>query len=581
MQKFFAPLVVALLLLLGCSEDDSPTRPNDFTPLTSIEIVSQNPAIANGTSNQFTAIGNFSGLFTRDITGQVLWESSMPAVAGISNDPTTAGRATAVSAGTTIISATVEGVPAASFQLVVTDAVINALAISPVEPNTPRGLSVQFSAVGTFSDATSQDLTFDVLWDSSDPLVATIGNAPGDKGLARALATGLTTISATFGSLTQSTPMTVTDPALQSITVEPANASQLSLTRRSYTARGSFSDGTTADISSQVNWSSTNTQVAEIDAATGQVTTLAQGNTTIRATFGGVSASTGLTATGGNLTSIQIQPVNPASLVHPTGTPAGQVGMTRRMTAMGSFSNGRQRDITEMATWAIRPAGVTEIEVSNNSGERGLLRTRAATTVPTTLAATFRTIESTAGVSVLSGSLTGLQVTPLTSNIAVGTSTRFQVTGTFNVGQLLDLTHNAVWSVTGTAASVDSSLYKEGRLRGVQAGTGTVSANFGSQTANATLTVTNRTLQGLNVGPTILSTAVGGSLQLNATADYADGSSQVVTEDVDWSLDNTNVAIFADASRYPGLVYGVNVGSTTLTARFGNFVRTFTLNVLQ
>jgi hypothetical protein len=46
-------------------------------------------------------------------------------------------------------------------------------------------LTTQFSAVGTFSDATTQDLTFDADWASSDPAVATIGNTPGDKGLAR------------------------------------------------------------------------------------------------------------------------------------------------------------------------------------------------------------------------------------------------------------------------------------------------------------------------------------------------------------------------------------------------------------
>jgi hypothetical protein len=77
MPKLLLPLVVVLLGLLGCSVDDQPTRTNDFIPLSSIEIVSQNPAIANLTSNQFTAIGNFSGFFTRDITDQVLWESSV------------------------------------------------------------------------------------------------------------------------------------------------------------------------------------------------------------------------------------------------------------------------------------------------------------------------------------------------------------------------------------------------------------------------------------------------------------------------------------------------------------------------
>ena len=578
MPKLLLPLIVVLLGLLGCSEDDSPTRPNDFTPLTSIEIVSQNPSIANLTSNQFTAIGNFSGLFTRDITAQVLWESSVPGVATISTVAETVGRATAAGPGTTTVTARLGDVDA-SFELLVSDAVINALAIAPLTPSTPTGLTTQFSAVGTFSDATTQDLTFDAVWESSDPAVATIGNSPVDKGLARALTAGPTTISAAFGGQTQSTDMTVTDPALVSLAIEPANASQLSLTSSEYSATGSFSDGTSSDISSQVAWTSTNSLVAEIDATSGRVTTLAQGNASIRAALGDVSATTSLTVTGGNLTGIQILPANPV-LVHPTGTLEGAVGTTRRMTAMGSFSNGTQRDITEMVTWEALPAGFAE--VSNNGVDQGLVSTLAATVNPATLSATFRTVTASTSLSVLSRTLASLEVTPVGSNIAVGTSTRFQVTGTFVDGPTQDLTRDALWSAAGTAASVDNSSFKEGRLRGVQAGTATITASFGGQTADATLTVTSRALQSLNIAPTTPTTGIGGSLQFSATAVYTDGNTQIVTEDVTLSLNNTNVAIFADASKNPGLVYGVNLGTTTMTAQLGSEpVQSLTLNVLQ
>jgi hypothetical protein len=579
MRKSLLSLIVVLLGLSGCGVDDSPTRPNDFIPLSSIEIVSQNPAIANLTSNQFTASGNFSGFFTREITAQVFWESSDPGVATISNALETVGRATAVSPGTTTITATLDGI-SASFELVVTNAVINALDITPLTPSTPRGLTTQFSAIGTFSDATTQDLTFDAVWASSDPVVAVIGNAPVDEGLARALALGTTTISATFDGLTQSTLMTVTDPVLVSIAIEPANASQLSLTRRGYLARGSFSDGTTADISSQVTWISTNPVVAEIEAASGRLTTLAQGNASISAALGTVSATTGLTVTGGNLVSLQIQPLSP-QLIHPTGTPAGSAGTSRRLTAMGSFSNGTQRDLTEMVTWEVLPVAVAT--VSNNGGDSGLVETRAATVDPATLRATFRTITATTGLTVLSGTLNSLQVTPpVDRNIAVGTSTRFRVTGTFNVGQPQDLTRDAVWSSSAPlVANVDSNPFKEGRLRGLQAGTATVTASFGTLTSsNATLTVTSRALQSLNIAPVNRSTGIGGSLQLTATAAYTDGTSQIVTEDVNMSLDNTNVAIFPNASKNPGLIYGVNLGTATLTARLGTEPeQTLTINV--
>ena len=566
MSKLLLPVLVVLLGLLGCGEDDQPTRPNDFTPLTSIEIVSQNPSIANLTSNQFTAIGNFSGLFTREITAQVLWDSSDPGVATISN----VGRATAASPGRTTVTARLGDVTA-SFELAVSDAVITSLAIAPLTPSTPAGLTTQFSAVGTFSDATNQDLTFDADWESSDPAVATIGNAPGDKGLARALAAGTTVISAAFGGVTQSTDMVVTAPTLQSIAIEPANASLLSLTRRGYRAIGSFSDGTSRDISSEVTWSSGSPLVAEIDATSGQLTALAQGTASISAALGAVSATTGLTVTGGNLTSIQISPLNPA-LVHPTSTLAGAVGTTRRMTALGNFSNGTQRDITEMVTWEILPTGFAQ--VGNTGGNGGVVGTLAPTVNPATvtLSANFRTLPpASTSLSVLSGTLSSLLVTPTESNIAVGTSTRFQVTGSFIGAPTQDLTRDAVWSSSAPlVASVDTSSFKEGRLRGLQAGTALITASFGTLTSNnATLTVTSRALQNLNIAPVNPATGIGGSLQFTATAIYLDGNSQIVTEDATLLLDNTNVAIFPDASKNPGLVYGVNLGTATLTSRLG------------
>ena len=68
MKYYLVAILLGLLGLSGCGDSSDPTRANNFTPLTSIEISADNPQIANSTSTQLRAIGNFSGLFTRDIT---------------------------------------------------------------------------------------------------------------------------------------------------------------------------------------------------------------------------------------------------------------------------------------------------------------------------------------------------------------------------------------------------------------------------------------------------------------------------------------------------------------------------------
>jgi len=83
---------------------------------------------------------------------------------------------------------------------------------------------------------------------------------------------------------------------LQSISVTPADTSMPVGSTQQYTATGSFSDGSTADITNQVTWASSDSLVATIDAA-GIASASSEGTTTISATSGAVVGSTTLTVT--------------------------------------------------------------------------------------------------------------------------------------------------------------------------------------------------------------------------------------------------------------------------------------------
>ena len=69
-----------------------------------------------------------------------------------------------------------------------------------------NGATEQFTATGTYSDGSQQNLSSSATWTSSNTAVATISSA----GLATAVATGSTTIQATSGSISGSTTLTVT-----------------------------------------------------------------------------------------------------------------------------------------------------------------------------------------------------------------------------------------------------------------------------------------------------------------------------------------------------------------------------------
>jgi len=200
-------------------------------PLTSIEVTPTNPNIASGTTQQFTATGKYGNNTTQDLTASVTWSSWTTAAATISNAAGSKGLATSVAAGQTSITAA-SGSISRSTVLTVTSAPLVSIQVTPANPSIASGTTQQFIATGKYTDNTMKILTASVTWSSSSTAVATISNAAGSKGLATSVAAGQTTIKAASGSISGSTPLTVTpappamlptQPSLRDLTLTIAN----------------------------------------------------------------------------------------------------------------------------------------------------------------------------------------------------------------------------------------------------------------------------------------------------------------------------------------------------------------------
>ena len=360
MINLFLSGVAILLVLSGCGWDGTPTRNNDFTPLTSIEVVADSASIAAHTSTKLTVKGNFSGLYTRDITDQATWSSSSLAVADF-DDAVSPNRVTGFSPGTAVLTATVRGV-SASVTLTVSSATITTLTITPADPSIANGLTTQFALSGTFSDATIQDLTFDAGWASSAPEVATVSNAAASKGLAQSHAVGEATISATFDGMSATTLLIVTEKELKSIAVTPANPTITGLAKtETFTATGTYSDGSTADITTTVAWTSSKPAIATINSPGGVATSVAAGTTTISATLNGVSGKTDLKVTVQVLQSLTIDPTS-ATL---------NIGNSRQFTVTATFTDSTTLDVTDSCDWSSN--AVSAATVTNTGTDRGLV----------------------------------------------------------------------------------------------------------------------------------------------------------------------------------------------------------------
>lgn len=164
------------------------------------------------------------------------------------------------------------------------------IALSPTNPQVQIGQTEQFVATGTTAGGSTEDVTPGATWTSSKPEIATINST----GLTTAIAAGVTVITAKYQEGSSQTFLTVTSSTLSSITISPVNTSIAVGATQQYTATGTYSDGTTHNITGTVTWASNYPNVATVSAS-GLATAIASGSTVITATSGSISSSTNLT----------------------------------------------------------------------------------------------------------------------------------------------------------------------------------------------------------------------------------------------------------------------------------------------
>ena len=171
------------------------------------------------------------------------------------------------------------------------------------------------------------DITSKVTWASSDVNIATISSA----GLATGVAIGNVNITAALSGVTSPViNLTVVAFTLSSIEITPAVPANLAVgLTEQFIATAVNRDGSTADITSEVTWVSSDNSVATISSK-GLATGISEGSTDITATFSGLTSPVAKLPVA-ILSSIAVSPAAPGNLI---------VGSVQRFVAVGTFSNG-------------------------------------------------------------------------------------------------------------------------------------------------------------------------------------------------------------------------------------------------
>jgi hypothetical protein len=421
-----------------------------------------------------------------------------------------------------------------------------------------------------------------------------------------------------------------------SITVAPANPTIQAGATQQFTATGTFSDGSTRDITTQVTWSSSNSGVASVSAS-GLATSIAGGISTISAAQGTVTGSTTLTVQAATLK------VTTTSLQSGTrGSP-----YLATITAVGG---------TAPYTWALvnnsaLPAGLTLTTGGQISGTPSVTGTFAFTVQvtdggspqqsatqalsiavvpppafftiwPSTIAPTTADAGADSAVELgvkfkadANGTISGIRFYKSTGNtgthvgnlwnssgnlLASATFTNETASGwqQVNFSTPVTVTANTVYiasyhSTIGHYSEDDGYFTSNGvdnpplhalqdgvsGADGVYAyGTNSIFPTQAFQGANYWIDVVfeqTATLNSIAVTPASPTIAAGGTQQFTATGTYSDGSTQNITTQATWSSSNTAISTINAV----GLASGVAGGTSGMVAKVGAVTGNATLTV--
>ena len=176
-----------------------------------------------------------------------------------------------------------------SAEVEIVAASLESLTLRAASETARAGVLTSWQVIGHYDDGTDEDVTMSAAWSTSDPSTALVQ----DPGRIYAIGNGMAVVTASLSGLVASAPLMIADPTLIDLRIGAPASAMAPTSSEQLTATGVYSDGSTADLTAAVGWSTSNEALATVSA--GQVQALASGVVTITATSGDLHGSIDLT----------------------------------------------------------------------------------------------------------------------------------------------------------------------------------------------------------------------------------------------------------------------------------------------
>ncbi len=478
------------------------------TSLTRIHVVSDITEFPVGTAQVLSAVGTFDNHTTQDLN-TLDWQSSNADVIRVEMQGSQV-LAYAVATGTVTISATdkTSGLHG-DIQLTARSAQLTGIEVYAETNTLTKAETLDLTATGVFDNGDHPDLTASekITWKSSDESVITVSNATGSAGRISAVTIGQATISAeTIGAdsktISGNVLITVNDATLEGISISAQGGADVMVigSTLSLTATGTFSDGSSRNITENVDWRSSPSGAVAI--SDGLVTAISEGEVTISAYSGSEPQQSG---------TYILQVVN--ALDHITVTPeaaAIALGTAVQMTATGVFADGNVQDLTNQVDWNSSSQAVVDVA---NGG-----RAEAVSEGVATISAALGGVSGSTTLTVTAATLQSIEIISPQTDVPVGTSVDLTAEALFSDGSRQNIGAAEVYwtSSDETVVEVTNAAQAAGRVKAKAVGSSTVTASYAEKTAEIAINTVH-----VPQAPASLSVYATANVILNDGSDYS------------------------------------------------------------
>lgn len=428
----------------------------------------------------------------------------------------------------------------------VTPAALAEVTVTPSPLRLVRGASARLEVTARWTDGTTLALApQSCTWvaPTVGPLTVT------SEAVVTARSPGNGRVVATCLGARRTIPVTVPDELVVALGLTPMNPSAPVGFGKHLALVAELSDGTRHDVTFSAQWHTDAPRIAV--ASPGLVSALAPGVTRLSASFGGQRLEVDFVVTSAALMSLELSPE----------TAEVTTGAHVTLRALGRFSDGSTRDVSDEVTWASSDEALATVL----GGEVHGLAAGAVT-----ITATSHGVAASAALDVVAPRITRLELSPSSLSLPRGRSASPTLTAVMSDGSVQPV--SAQWASSAVdVATVDGA----GRVSALAVGHAVITAQVGRFSAAMTVTVTGATPTALTVEAAELLLAPWSVTHARAFATYSDGSRFEVTDEAVWAVANPQVLSVGA----PGELYSLLDGTSAVTASWSGLTAHLTFTV--